>query len=469
MNTYHRVARELFFIVLFTLATLLMQPSRAAAEGLLGGSEGSHTRVAVDASGNVYVVGTSDAVWGTNPVRTFQGGTDAFVAKSNASGALQWFTFLGGASQDSGGDIVVSGNDVFVAGTSCAAWGPSPVRAYTAWNDAFVAKLNATTGALQWHAFFGGAGDDYGNGLALDTSGNVYLAGTSSATWGTTIPRAYTALFDAFAAKLNSSGGLQWTTFLGGTGIDTGADIATDTNANVYIVGSSDDAWGTSPPRAYTAGWDAFAVELNSSGTLQWQTFLGDAGHDRGYAIVVDSSGNNIYAAGGSTATWGATIPRAYTAWWDGFAAKLNGSGALQWNTFLGGGWCDVADGIALDGSGNVYVNGSGDAAWGTSPARAYSSGYDVYAVQLNPSNGALQMLSFAGGEGDDFGDGIAIDTSGNIVLAGANDVVWGTPVQSYGDAPNAFVIKLNSSGALQWNSFFGNMSRDLYLPLISK
>ncbi|RCK72157.1 MAG: Alkaline phosphatase [Anaerolineae bacterium] len=436
------------------------------ASGGRGG--GASSRVAVDASGNVYVIGTSGAAWGANPVREFQGRTDAFVARLDANGALQWFTFLGGAKADYGGDIAVSGSEVYVVGTSYAAWGASPVRAYTALNDAFVAKLNATNGALLWHAFLGGAGDDYGNGIALDVSGNVYVAGTSSASWGTTMPRPFGDLHDAFAAKLNASGALQWNTFLGGAGIDEGADIATDASPNVYVVGSSTDEWGSGAVRAFTiGGWEAFAVELNASGALQWQTFLGSAEQDQGYAIVADAAGDRIYAAGSSTASWG--MPqRAYSAWWDGFAVRLNGNGALAWNTFLGGGWCDVADGIALDGSGNVYVKGSGDAAWGT-PVRDYSSGYDVYAIQLDPTTGAGQMLAFVGGEGDDFGDGIVIDASGNLILAGVNDVVWGTPVQSFGDAPNSFALKLDGSGALQWNTFFGGVPWATYLPLIRR
>ncbi len=120
-----------------------------------------------------------------------------------------------------------------------------------------------------------------------------------------------------------------------------------------------------------------------------------------------------------------------------------------------------------MGGSGNVYVKGSGDAAWGA-PVRAYLSGYDVYAIKLD-SAGAIQMLSFVGGWGDDFGDGNAIDAKGNIVLAGVNDVVWGEPVQSFGDAPNAFALKLNASGALQWNTFFGGNPYSYYLPFIRK
>ena len=420
-----------------------------------GTGYGSPGRVAVDGIGNIYIVGTSSANWGQNPVRAFQGGSDAFVAKVNASGVLQWVTFLGGTEQDRGNGIAISGSDVFVVGTSDATWGQNPVRAFQGgFSDAFVAKLDAASGILQWHTFLGGADRDEGNGIALDTIGNVYLTGTSSATWGTTVPRPFSGVRDAFVAKLSAANGvLQWNTFLGGVGIDEGAYIATDASGNVYVVGSSTDGWGESPVRAYSAGQDAFAVKLDTYGALQWHTFLGGAGEDRGYAIIATAGGDSIYAAGSSVASWGAPL-RAYSAWEDGFVVKLNGSGVLQWNTFLGGEWNDRSDGLALDTVGNLYVKGRSDSAWGE-PVSDYNAGYDAYVVKLSPA-GAMQMLAFVGGEGDDFGDGIAVDGSGNIILAGMSDAVWGEPVQSYGDTPHAFAVKLNAGGTLQWHTFLG-------------
>ena len=447
------------------LIALYLLPGSPAHAGFLPNIE-TDTQAAVDSAGNVYLVGTSDAAWGM-PVRAFQGGSDAYVVKLDAAGVLQWVTFLGSAAEDQGQAIAVEpgGSAIYVTGTSRAAWGTTIPRGYTDWNDAFVAKLNGS-GVLQWLTFLGGPGDDYGYGLTLG-GGALYLTGKSSATWGTSPTRAYSALFDAFVAKVNSSGVLEWNTFLGGTGIDEGAGIAADGNGNAYVVGSSTDAWGTGPVQAFTTGWDAFAAKLDTNGALQFLTFLGGAGHDRGLGIAVDTAGSTLYAVGGSTGTWGTGPQRPYTAWWDGFAAKLNGSGVLQWNTFLGSGWCDVSTGVTLDGSGNVFVSGSGDAAWGTNPARAYNAGYDAHLVKLSPSDGAVQVLAFVGGEGDDFGSGLAVDGSGNPVLAGVNDIVWGNPLQSFGDAPNGFALKLNGSGTLQWNAFFGGTPWLLDLPLI--
>ena len=106
------------------------------------------------------------------------------------------------------------------------------------------------------------------------------MGGNSNATWGSP-ERAYTANTDAFAAKLDPSGNLLWNTFLGGSGSDSGSAIAVDASGNVYVGGYSNGTWG-SPVRAYTAGYDAFAAKLDSAGNLLWNTFLGGSSTDYG-------------------------------------------------------------------------------------------------------------------------------------------------------------------------------------------
>ncbi len=398
--------------------------------------------LAVDGSGNVYVGGFSPATWGS-PVRAYTAGMDAFAAKLNSSGGLTWNTFLGGSSGDAGYGIAVDGSgNVYVAGNSGATWG-SPVRAYTSGSDAFAAKLGSS-GGLTWNTFLGGSGGDAGRAIAVDGNGNVYVAGYSNATWGSPV-RSYNSLGDGFAAKLYSSGGLTWNTFLGGSGVDDGIGIAVDGSGNVYVAGQSDVTWG-SPVRAYTSGWDGFAAKLNSSGGLTWNTFLGGSGYDIGNAIAVDGSGN-VYVAGTSDAAWGcsptACTVRAYTSLTDGFAAKLNSSGGLTWNTFLGGSGNDYGFGIAVDGSGNAYVAGTSNAAWG-SPMRAYTSGTDAFAARLAPSGG-LTWNAFLGGSGYDYGRGIAVDGNGNVYVAGQSTATWGAPVRAYTSGNDAFVVKLGN------------------------
>ena len=236
---------------------------------------------------------------------------------------MTWNTFLGGSGDDFCQGIAVDGSgNVYVVGYSLGTWG-SPVRAYSNGYDAFAAKLDSG-GNLTWNTFLGGSTADFGQGIAVDGSGNVYVVGYSPATWGSPV-RAYTSGNDAFAAKLDSSGALTWNTFLGASGNDNGYAIAVDGSGNVYVSGHSTATWG-SPVRAFTPGADAFAAKLDSSGALQWNTFLGGSGSDFGYAIAVDGSGN-VYVGGVSAATWGSPVRAYTTSTSDAFAAMLDLAG----------------------------------------------------------------------------------------------------------------------------------------------
>jgi len=393
--------------------------------------------IAVDGSGNVYVTGDSNVSWGS-PVRAYDSDIDSFAAKLDSAGALTWNTFLGGTGTDIGHAIAVDGNgDIYVAGSSNATWG-SPETAYDSFYDGFAAKLDSS-GALTWNTFLGGAGIDYGAGLAVDVGGNVYVAGYSNVTWGTPV-QAHSTGQDAFAAELDPSGALTWSTFLGGSSDDFGYGIGVDSSGNVYVAGYSYATWG-SPVRAYTAGSDAFAAKLDGDGALTWNTFLGGAGLEYGYGIAVDGSGN-VYAEGNSDATWGSPV-RAYTSVSDAFAAKLDSSGNLAWNTFLGGSGADAgAGGIAVDAGGNVYLAGHSQATWGT-PVRPYTDYADAFAANLN-SSGALAWNTFLGSSfGYDYCWGLAVDGNGSVYVTGSSPATWGTPVRAYNSGGDAFVAKL--------------------------
>jgi hypothetical protein len=371
------------------------------------------------------VAGFSSATWGS-PKRAYSGAYDAFAAKLDGSGNLTWHTFLGSSGEDRGFSVAVDGSgNVYVSGYSNATWG-SPKRAYTGDYDAFAAKLDGS-GNLTWHTFVGGSDTDAGHGIAVDGSGNVYVGGYSGATWGSP-KRAYTGDKDAFAAELDGSGNLTWNTFLGEGAPDAGRDVAVDGSGNVYVTGSSESTWG-SPKRAYSGDNDAFAAELDGSGNLIWNTFLGCSGGDSGTSIAVDGSGN-VYVTGSSDATWGSP-KRAYTPpFHNAFAVELDGNGNLTWNTFLGGSGGDSGRGVAVDGSGNVYVAGYSGATWG-SPKRAYTAYQDASVAKLDGS-GNLIWNTFLGGSSTDFSYGIAVSGSGNAYVTGYSTATWGSPKRAY-------------------------------------
>jgi hypothetical protein len=363
----------------------------------LGGSgNDSGYSVFVDGSGYVYVTGESSATWGS-PIRSYSYSQDAFVAKLDAGGALVWNAFLGSTNTDYGYAVAADGaGNVYVGGQSYGTWG-SPIRAYTAACDGFVAKLDST-GTLIWNTFLGGSGDDFIHyGLVLDAAGNPYVTGTSASVWGTPV-RAYSASDDAFVARLDTAGNLVWNTFLGGSGSEYGMDIALDSAGNSYVCGTGDSDWG-SPIRAYSADADAFAAKIDAAGNLVWNTFLGGSAIDYGFSVALDGNGN-VYLGGHSAASWGSP-ERAYTSGYDAFAAKLDPGGALIWSTFLGGSGDDYGYGLAVDGLGNAFLGGYSSAAWG-SPIRAYTSGNDAFVAKISGSMNIIQLTSFrAARDGD--------------------------------------------------------------------
>ncbi|PWB82152.1 MAG: hypothetical protein C3F08_00375, partial [Candidatus Methylomirabilota bacterium] len=402
----------------------------------LGGTEAdSGWSIAVDASGNSYVTGSSSDTWGS-PVQPFGGYSDAFVAKLDANGGLLWNTFLGGIYYKYGYGIAVdaSGNS-YVTG---------------AYNEAaFVAKFD-TNGNIQWNIYLGEWDTCVGLGVALDPSGNIDVVGSSYATWGSP-KRQYSGNSDVFVAELSANGAVQWNTFLGGTSLDIGYSIAVDSSGNCLVSGLSETTWG-SPLQPHSGSQDALVAKLDTNGNLLWNTFLGGIGIDKGWRIGVDAIGNS-YVTGESRATWGSPL-RSYGGSADAFVAKLNINGALQWNTFLGNWSWDFGYGIAVDASGNSYVTGSSqDVSWG-SPIRDFSGFIDSFVAELN-SNGALLWNTFLGGVSEydsDCGNGIALDSRGNSYVVGESRGTWGSPVRQYDKSKDAFVAKIGNGVHVDFN-----------------
>lgn len=378
--------------------------------------------VAVDSSGNIFVVGMSLSSWGT-PLNPFSVGPDAFIAKLNSNGELQWHTFLGSSGDDSGSDLAVdSSGNVYMAGNSNG--------------DIFIAKLNSS-GALQWDTVLGSEEGEDGKAIVLDGSNNIYVSGVSYATWGSPVAP-HSGGQDAFVAKLNSSGELQWNTFLGSSSSDQGSAITLDSSGNVYVTGFSNGNWGT-PVSGYTGDKDAFVAKLNSSGELQWHTFMGSSTLDQGNGILEDSSGNT-YVTGESLASWGGPL-NSHKGQRDAFVAKLNSSGVRLWHTFMGGTLNDYGKALAMDSSGNILVAGGSFSAWGT-PLNDYSGAYDVLIAYLN-SNGILQWHTFVGGTSNDYCRSMVLDSSENIIVAGTSTGTWGSPINPFTGSGDPFAAKL--------------------------
>ncbi len=324
------------------------------------------------------------------------------MTKLNATGtALIYTTYLGGSGTDGAAGIAVDGaGNAYVTGTTDSADFPTTTGAYqtnyaggnqtsyTNGYDAFVTKLNATGTALLYSTYLGGSGDDFGYGIALDSSGNGYITGTTTSTDFPTTAGAFQTFNggvgngnseECFVAKLAADGTtLVYSTYLGGSyGLSSASSVAVDSSGNAYVTG---ETWDTDFPvttGAFQTGLaagsgQAFVAKLNADGTaLIYSTFLGGSQFtasthyidNPGNGIAVDGLGN-AYITGATASTNFPTTTGAYRTSYggdsaDAFVTKLNAAGtALIYSTYLGGNGDDYGAGIALDSFGNAYVTG---------------------------------------------------------------------------------------------------------------
>jgi hypothetical protein len=315
----------------------------------------------------------------------------------------------------------------------------------------------------------------------VDSQGNAYITGyTTSADFPVTtgaIGGTLTGPSDAFVARLNPAGTvLDYSSYLGGSGDDTGYGIAVDSFGDAFVTGSTSSTnfpVSTGSYRsAYSGGnFDGFVTAFSPYGTsLLYSTYLGGSDDDVAYAIAVDELGN-AYVAGETLSPDFPNSPGVVQASklgsYDAFVASLNASGtALNYSTFLGGSSDDHAYGVAVDSSGNAYVTGYTASldfphtAGVVQPGNG--GGYDVFVTKVDPSGIALVYSTFLGGSGDDFAFAIALDSIGNAYLTGdtssTNFPVTPDALRtSVGGTYGAFVAVLNSAGsALSYGTYLG-------------
>jgi uncharacterized delta-60 repeat protein len=355
--------------------------------------------LAVDASGNVYVTGTS-AGSGTGP--------DFATVKYNSAGVEQWVARYDGPgipgnaatalAVDASGNVYVTGSS-YGSGTG---------------DDFATVKYNSA-GAEQRVARYNGPGNDWdeANALAVDASGNVYVTGGSDGS-GTG--------FDFATIKYNSTGVEQWVARYNGPGNDRDRAnaLVVDASGNVYVTGTSAGS-GTGP--------DFATVKYNSAGVEQWVARYDGPGNsgDEATALAVDASGN-VYVTGSS---YGSGTRNDFA------TVKYDSAGVRQWVARYNGlvNSHDEATALAVDGSGNVYVTGTSEGS-GTWP--------DFATVKYN-TNGVEQWVAryYGPGNSEDRASALAVDASGNVYVTGTS--------MGSGTGDDFATVKYNSAGAEQW------------------
>ena len=466
--------------------TLVIDPTTNYSGYLGGTSYDFGFAVAVDSSGNAYYAGETDSSDFPTSLGAYQttagGGGDAFVTKVAANGQVSWSTYLGGGSHDAANAIAVDGSGhVWVAGQTYSSIGapfPTAGTPYqstlgTANSAVFVSELGSAGNSLIASTYVRGTSSDaLATGLALDSSGNVYISGqtrdsgypTTAGVVIGTYPTGSTAT--GFVTKLPSSlSSLTYSTFLGGTSSDYLTGIAVDSSNNAYVTGYAFSgnypthlAYQGTNNAASSFGSNAVITELNTTATgYAFSTFYGAGASTSGYGIALDSS-KNVYVAGNET---GGQLT--YTTSFGGhsisgtpFLAKFAAGGAsVSYTDSLGMGYANgvsvASNGTVLVGGEQVRVGGSDNNyipmvnAWDGRPGADRDDGF---VAQVASSGSQLLYSTLLAGSGQDAVHGIATDSSANAYVVGTTSSS-DFPITnnlSYAGSGDPFVTKLDTN-----------------------
>jgi hypothetical protein len=322
------------FVAKFDMAGSL-QWSRQAGSQYFGTSGG----VAVDGLENVYIVGRAAGNLEGAPGL----GDDTFLSKYDAAGTRQWTRRLGPGFDDS--VIAAEGlENVYISGmTTESLDGPFAGGYFDAW----VSKYDAA-GNIQWTRQLGSPFDDRSNSVGVDGLGNAYISGVTS---GSLDGPFAGGVFDAFVSKYDATGNLEWTRQLGTANYDWSESVSADGLGNVYISGFTNGPLG-GPRRGV---YDAFLAKYDAGGNLQWTRQLSTGIDTLSNGVAADRLGN-VFISGQTIRL----APGTGETQWDVFVAKYSAAGDLQWNRLLGTGTdgFDLGYGVSTDGLGNAYITG---------------------------------------------------------------------------------------------------------------
>lgn len=429
----------------------------------------------------VYIAGVSIASWngpaGQSPLHVHRGAEEITALKLDANGGYQWHTFHGALCVSQGNSIAAGDGGIYIAGSSDYAWvgpdGQAPLHAFSFSDDFVIIKLD-NNGNYLWHTFYGGYYEDYAQGIVVDATG-VYIVGES---WwyewtgpADQAPlHAHNGYIDIAVLKLDHDGAYQWHTFYGGSDLNRGYGIAVRENG-LYITGQSALSWNgpanQAPLHAFTGGssYDIVMLKLNTAGAYQWHTFYPGSGS----TVAIDDSG--VYIAGYSLFSWtgpaGQVPLHAYTADYDIVVLKLDLNGGYLWHTFYGTPAFDSGYSIAIYNEG-VLITGASSGSWvgpaGQAPLHGYTGGQDITVIKLN-SSGAYQWHTFYGSSADDSGFGILVSRSG-VYVTGISGSQWTgpadqAPMHAYSGSSDLYVLKLDTAGSYQWHTFYGSSNFD--------
>jgi PKD repeat protein len=423
----------------------------ASGGGGMGSTRGQS--IAADNLGNQYVTGIFYGITTIGSTTLSSNGVqDIFVAKIDTSGNWLWAISAGGSNSEESWSIVLDTSDhIYITGYfSGTAFFGSTALTSSGSTDIFIAKID-NNGNWLWAKRAGGADGDIGAGIAIDNDSNIYLTGNfvGIAVLGSTTITS-NGEDDIYVAKLDGDGNWLWAISAGGINRTTSQGIALDSSANIYLTGQfTGTTYFDTTALVSSGGYDLYVAKMDSSGNWLWAVKADGVNDGVGYDIAI-GPGSGIYVIGwfDGTATYGSSTITSLGSC-DVFISKLTSDGNWLWTKRAGGTGIDYGYSISVDNAENILLTGSfrDTAYFGSTSLTSIPSGWaDIFVVKLD-SNGNFTHVVQAGGTGWDVGHGVVVDSQSNLYVTGefSGTAYFGTNTLTTNANFTMFVAKLES------------------------
>ncbi|MFW9863374.1 MAG: SBBP repeat-containing protein [Candidatus Thorarchaeota archaeon] len=393
---------------------------------------------------------------------------------------LAYSTFIGGSDEDRSYHLALDdAGNVYVGGTTFSSDFPAVGGYDDSWNggysDCFVVKLDSN-GTIVYSTFIGGNDDDMIGGIGVDSSGCVYIAGSTASTNFPTVNALDDTIqqMDAFVCKLNAAGNdLVYSTFLGGALVDMGENLVVSSEGVVCVVGlteSSDFPRQNAIDNTHNGLDDCFVTKFTPTGSLVYSTYIGGSGWDHAYGVDMDTAGA-VYVTGSSESLDFPTVSGhddSNGGDWDTIAFKISPNGDfLDYSTYLGGSSYDAGSSITVDSEGCAYITGETSSydypLW--NPFQGEMGGIDAFLTKLGPTGDSLVFSTHIGGINYDRARDVAVNEWGEAIVIGgtpsSNFPVLNAYDDTYNGVYDVFVIKFDTFGDPLFSTFFGGSESD--------
>ena len=382
--------------------------------------------------------------------------------------AIEWQKTYGGTREDYGNEIISTSDGGYImAGTSWSIDGDITGHHGTSNYDFWIVKISSV-GNIQWQKSLGGSYSDQANSIIQTSDGGYVIAGFSASQDGDVTGNH--GSYDYWIVKISSVGDIQWQKSLGGTYEDIAFSIIQTSDGGYIVAGESHSNDGDVSGHHGGAGlsyWqnDYWIVKINSLGSIVWQKSLGGTNSDFANSIIQTTDGGYIVAGSSASNDGDVSGHHGGNFTYDYWIVKLSSVGDIQWQKSLGGTYDDKANSIVQANDGGYLIAGNSSSNDGDVSGHHGGIDYDYWIVKIN-SSGNIQWQKSLGGTYTDTPLSIIKSADGDFLVAGYSESQDGD-ITGHRGAYDYWLVKINSSGNIQWQKSLGGSYHEFAISII--